>query len=69
MDLVRNVRSSKKPASSSYSQQRGARPTSWQAPSNDPYAAPPVYEGFQGGSLAGGSVVDAGTFMEWDVFG
>lgn len=62
VDLVRNVRSSKKPSASSQGQQRAARPSSWQAPPGDPYAAPPVYEGFLGGSLAGGSVVDADSF-------
>jgi len=59
VDLVRNVRSSKK--ASSAAAQRASRPASWQI-SSDPHAAPPVYEGFVGGSLAGGSVVDADSF-------
>jgi len=59
VDLVRNVRSSKKASSSSA--QRASRPASWQI-TGDPNAAPPVYEGFVGGSLAGGSVVDADSY-------
>ena len=36
-----------------------SRPAAWQVSGSDPNAAPPVYEGFYGGSLAGGSVVCA----------
>eukprot|EP00802_Teleaulax_amphioxeia_P008892 Tamp_08903.p2 GENE.Tamp_08903~~Tamp_08903.p2 ORF type:complete len:275 (-),score=64.79 Tamp_08903:552-1376(-) len=60
VDLVRNVRSTKKPGSA-YGSQRAARPASWQV-QGDNMAPPPLYEGFQGGSLAGGSVVDADSF-------
>ena len=55
VDLVLNVRSTKKTPSSTYGQQRAPRPSSWQVQDSD--GAPPMYEGFHGGSLAGGSVV------------
>jgi hypothetical protein len=45
VDLVRNVRSTKKPASS-YGSQRGARPASWQV-HGDNLGPPPLYEGLQ----------------------
>ena len=45
VDLVRNVRSTKKPASSCGSQ-RGPRPASWQV-HGDNLGPPPLYEGLQ----------------------
>ena len=45
VDLVRNVRSTKKPGSA-YGSQRAARPASWQV-QGDNMAPPPLYEGFQ----------------------